>query len=208
MAEEWHVSIDGNQQGPLSPAAVSALARHGRLKPTDHVWKVGMKEWVAANTIKGLFSQGAAVSPQTPAPPPLDPNPATFVTTGRSGIERRTGTVSFSGAISMGVSKLFDFTGRASRSEFWWFYLFLILIWLPIVFLAVFAGVPPEVMQAAGYLFFGLTLSAVGARRLHDTAHSGWWQLLLLTGIGGIALLIWWGRKGTPESNRFGQPVC
>jgi uncharacterized membrane protein YhaH (DUF805 family) len=208
MAEEWHVSIDGNQQGPLSPAAVSALARHGRLKPTDHVWKVGMKEWVAANTIKGLFPQGAAASPQPPAPPPLDPNPAIIVTTGRSGTARRTGPVSFGVAISMGVSKLVDFTGRASRSEFWWFYLFLILIWLPIVFVALFAGVSREVMQVAGYLFFGVALSGVGARRLHDTNRSGWWQLLMLTGIGGIALVIWWGRKGTPDSNRFGEPVC
>jgi uncharacterized membrane protein YhaH (DUF805 family) len=207
MTEEWHVSIDGNQQGPLSPAAVSALARHGRLKPTDHVWKVGMKEWVAANTVKGLFPQGTAVSPQPPAPPPLDPNPAIIGTTGRSETARRTGPVSFGVAISTGVSKLFDFTGRASRSEFWWFYLFLLLIWLPIVFVALSAGVSREVMQVAGYLFFGVALSGVGARRLHDTNRSGWWQLLMLTGIGGIALVIWWGRKGTPGSNRFGEPV-
>ncbi|RYF53877.1 MAG: DUF805 domain-containing protein, partial [Comamonadaceae bacterium] len=35
---------------------------------------------------------------------------------------------------------------------------------------------------------------AVGTRRLHDIGRSGWWQLLLLTGIGFLLLLVWWAQ--------------
>jgi uncharacterized membrane protein YhaH (DUF805 family) len=45
---------------------------------------------------------------------------------------------------------------------------------------------------------------AVGARRLHDTERTGFWQLLLLTGIGIIVLIIFWCFKGTSGSNKYG----
>jgi uncharacterized membrane protein YhaH (DUF805 family) len=66
------------------------------------------------------------------------------------------------------------------------------------------AGVRVEAIQLLGYIYWAVLLSGVGARRLHDTNHSGWWQLLILTGIGGLVLLVWWCQKGTPSHNRFG----
>ncbi|MCG2609581.1 DUF805 domain-containing protein, partial [Acinetobacter sp. SM34] len=48
---------------------------------------------------------------------------------------------------------------------------------------------------------------AVGARRLHDTNRSGWWQLLVLTVIGIIPLIIWWATDTKAESNQWGQPA-
>lgn len=46
---------------------------------------------------------------------------------------------------------------------------------------------------------------AVGARRLHDTDRSGWWQLLLLIPIiGAIVLLVFFCLDSTPGANRFG----
>ncbi|MGI8526014.1 MAG: DUF805 domain-containing protein [Pseudolabrys sp.] len=45
---------------------------------------------------------------------------------------------------------------------------------------------------------------AVGIRRLHDLDRTGWWTLLVFTGIGVILLLIWDCLRGTPGPNRFG----
>ena len=47
-------------------------------------------------------------------------------------------------------------------------------------------------------------LLAAGARRLHDTGRSGWWQLLWLTLIGGLLLFYWMAKDGGKEDNSFG----
>jgi len=48
---------------------------------------------------------------------------------------------------------------------------------------------------------------AVGARRLLDIGRSGWWQLLVLTGIGVILLIIWWASDTKKENNEYGAPA-
>ena len=48
---------------------------------------------------------------------------------------------------------------------------------------------------------------AVGARRLHDTGRSGWWQLLYLTIIGIIILIVWWVADGSKKNNKFGKAI-
>jgi len=79
MAEQWHYSIDGEERGPVSREELEALAQRGELKPTDYVWKDGMPEWAAAETIEGLFGGGGApAAPSAPArpAPPRGPAPA------------------------------------------------------------------------------------------------------------------------------------
>jgi len=117
--------------------------------------------------------------------------------------------MSFFEAVSSCFSKYATFSGRASRSEYWWFMLFWILATTVINLLAgSFLGA--EVGSVIGLLVvLGLFIPtvAVSARRLHDMNHSGWWQLLALTGIGGLVLVIWYMFRGTPGTNRFGDPV-
>jgi hypothetical protein len=69
MADEWHVSVDGAQRGPLTSEQVRSLVSSGRLKPTDHVWRSGMSDWVVASSVQGLFSK-QMVSPQHRSGPP------------------------------------------------------------------------------------------------------------------------------------------
>lgn len=93
--------------------------------------------------------------------------------------------MNFGQAISNCLSQYATFSGRASRSEFWWFFLFQVLVQIAAATLG---------NTVAALISLGLLLPAlaVGARRLHDIGRSGWWQLLTLTGIGVLVLIYWW----------------
>ena len=108
----------------------------------------------------------------------------------------------FGQAISSGFSNYVNFDGRASRSEFWYWTLFAILVAIVTQIIDAIIGIPAtNIIASLGLL---LPWLAVGARRLHDIDRTGLWLLLLLTGIGAILLLIWDCFKGTAGPNRFG----
>mgnify|MGYP001399268179 CR=1 FL=1 len=86
--------------------------------------------------------------------------------------------MTFGQSISTCFKKYASFKGRASRSEFWYFYLFILLVYAIILTLA--ATVDPLFFSFFALFIFAVILPsyAVTARRLHDTNHSGWLQLL------------------------------
>lgn len=88
-------------------------------------------------------------------------------------------------AIQSCLGQYATFSGRASRSEFWWFFLFQVLVMAATSLLG-------DVAYGLASLALMLPALAVGTRRLHDIGRTGWWQLLLLTGIGFLVLLYWW----------------
>ena len=104
--------------------------------------------------------------------------------------------MNFGQAISVCLSKYASFSGRASRPEFWWFFLFQILISLA-------ASMLGDVI--AGLVSLGLLLPAlaVGTRRLHDIDKSGWWQLIMLTVIGLLVLIYWWAQPAVEGRNDY-----
>lgn len=112
-------------------------------------------------------------------------------------------------AIASCMGKYVTFSGRATRSEFWWFYLFVVLMsWgSSIVAITMFDVLDPMVQILPGIvnLIFLLPVLAAGARRLHDIGKSGWWQLIMLTGIGVILLIIWWASNTKSEGDQYGQ---
>lgn len=118
----------------------------------------------------------------------------------------------FKEAVSSCLSKYATFSGRASRSEYWWFYLFCFLAFLGTIILDMaLLGYDPENPLDVPWLtlaaVFGLFLPSLAAaiRRLHDTDKSGWWYLIALVPlIGGIVLLVFLVLKGTEGPNRFG----
>ena len=102
--------------------------------------------------------------------------------------------MNFGQAISTCLSRYATFSGRASRPEFWWFFLFQILA-------SVAASMIGDTIAALASLALLLPALAVGTRRLHDIGKSGWWQLLMLTGIGLFVLIYWWVQPTTEGSN-------
>ena len=111
--------------------------------------------------------------------------------------------VSFIEAVQTCLRKYFDFNGRATRAEFWWFFLFESII----------SGIAWGIDTATGsmgylellvFLAFLFPGVAVGARRLHDINKSGWWQLSGILLIPYILLIVWWIRRGNEGSNEYG----
>ena len=114
--------------------------------------------------------------------------------------------VGFGGAIATCLCKYAVFKGRASRSEFWYFVLFQVLLFvvLSIIDAAVFRGAAPVLVWLAALLLFVPGL-AVTVRRLHDGDISGWWALLALIPLFGLYILVWLWDPGTKGPNRFGM---
>ena len=104
--------------------------------------------------------------------------------------------MNFGQAISVCLSKYATFSGRATRPEFWWFFLFQILISLA-------AGMLGDVINGLVALGLLLPALAVGGRRLHDIGKSGWWQLIMLTVIGLLVLIYLWAQPTVEGGNSY-----
>ena len=108
--------------------------------------------------------------------------------------------MSFGGTIKHCFKNYANFKGRASRSEYWYFYLFGILV----LFVTAIVSAALYSLVVLGLL---LPFITVLTRRLHDTGRSGAKALVLfIPFIGGILLLVWLCKAGDKTANRFGPP--
>lgn len=110
----------------------------------------------------------------------------------------------------LALQKYAVFSGRAQRKEYWYFYLFTVLITLALAILDMLIGSFDKV-SGVGVLSGLYSLAvlipnlAVTVRRLHDTNRSGWWFLVVLVPfIGGIVLLVFLVQDSTPGPNQYG----
>jgi uncharacterized membrane protein YhaH (DUF805 family) len=120
--------------------------------------------------------------------------------------------MSFGEAVLSVYRNYANFSGRATRAEFWWFILFYVAVSLFFTILLT-ALIRPggSTVYTIGFsalaLFYLLTVIpyiAVAVRRLHDTDRSGWWLLLGFIPFGGLVLIVLWAQSGTPGPNRYG----
>ena len=88
-----------------------------------------------------------------------------------------------------------DFIGTATRSEFWWFVLFLVVV-------QSLLGIVSHTIAAIFALATLVPYFAVGTRRLRDTGRSPWWWLIgLVPLLGAIVLIVFWVQQGeTPTT--------
>lgn len=104
------------------------------------------------------------------------------------------------------MNKYAQFSGRASRREFWGFVLVNIL-------LSILVGIVGSILRIQNALsaLYSLALLlpslAVGVRRLHDTNRSGWWLLIsLIPFLGAIVLIIFFIEESSAGNNQYGTP--
>lgn len=104
-------------------------------------------------------------------------------------------------AVKICFNKYADFNGRASRAEYWWWYLFNVLVSLVL-------GWIPFVGWAVGVALIIPTL-AVSWRRMHDIGKGGgWWCINFIPVVGWIIWIVWCCRKSEDFTNRFGDVPC
>jgi uncharacterized membrane protein YhaH (DUF805 family) len=119
--------------------------------------------------------------------------------------------MNFFEAIESNLRNYANFSGLATRSEFWYWT-------LPVVIINVALDIVDERLNPGTefgalswvtmivFLVLVMPTLAVSIRRLHDIDRSGWWFLLWFTLVGGFVLIYWAWQPGTAGSNSFGEP--
>lgn len=108
--------------------------------------------------------------------------------------------MNFTQSVKTCFSKYLDFSGRASRPEYWWFVLANIVA-------AVVSGFINRYLYIIVVLAWLLPMLAASVRRLHDIGKSGWWLFIaLIPVIGNLVLLYFNVQPSEPQGNAYGAP--
>lgn len=114
--------------------------------------------------------------------------------------------VTFKEAIVRAIQQNYcNFSGRASRSEFWWFQLFGFI--LNAVIGIVFCWSQDTMNIVTGIVSLALLLPNLGltVRRLHDIGKCGWWIFIgFVPIVGWIILIVWYCKDSQMEPNEYG----
>lgn len=235
----WWYAVGQEKIGPCSSSELMDLVAQGKVFPDTLVWKEGIPNWVPASRIKGLWqnlpatppavpplpastpSIGASLPPVPPAMPQqqqfggFTPPPAPQASPWPEEDEYEEELpareeMTFKKAVERCFKKYSNFSGRASRAEFWYFYLFNFLVSFVLGFIVgALGGEDSSLLRLVDFYSLAtlLPILAVATRRLHDTGRSGWWILIVFTGIGIFVLIYWLIQKGDDDTNEYGHPV-
>jgi uncharacterized membrane protein YhaH (DUF805 family) len=115
-------------------------------------------------------------------------------------------SMGFGQAIATCFRKYAVFSGRASRSEYWFWRLFELLLYIGMIALDAFAfRGSMNVFLVIAVLIMLLPSLAATVRRLHDADKRGWWIFIWLVPFGPIILVVMLCLRGTEGANRFGM---
>ena len=127
--------------------------------------------------------------------------------------------IAFVPAVKRVFQKYATFSGRASRSEFWWWMLangiVVSVLYASIAVLAVagrtpdgepgMAAIAPTILLVVWALAVVVPSIAVSVRRLHDAGHSGWFYLFSVFGLGVVTLVLC-AMETSPAAAAYGPP--
>jgi uncharacterized membrane protein YhaH (DUF805 family) len=111
--------------------------------------------------------------------------------------------MTFVEAIKDGFGKYLTFSGRSSRSAYWYWALFAFLV--GIVATLIDLAIGSRIVSVITTLALLLPGIAVGFRRLHDVGRSGWWILIALVPLIGAIVLLVFALQPSEGPNRFGE---
>jgi uncharacterized membrane protein YhaH (DUF805 family) len=131
-------------------------------------------------------------------------------------------SVSMVQAVKLWLKNWKNFSGRASRSEYWWVYLALAIVMTALMIVAMVVGLGIAAASGGSDSAIGLALALVsgvigivglatlvpslslGVRRLHDTNQSGWLYLVsFIPYVGSIILIVLMAQASNPAGARF-----
>jgi uncharacterized membrane protein YhaH (DUF805 family) len=111
--------------------------------------------------------------------------------------------VSFVDAVRSVLTNYVNFSGRARRSEYWWYTLFAFVLGL--VASMIDQAIGAQVVSVVVALALFLPGLGVSIRRLHDTGRSGWWLLIgLVPIVGFVVLIVFYVMDSQPSTNAYG----
>lgn len=210
----WYYAVGGEQRGPASTDDVALLIGRGEIGPDTLVWREGMSEWAAARaSLPGsMVPQSWVDGMSAPATGGATP-PGFGQTSNDGGAAYAAGATyhptQFADVIRTVFGRYVQFRGRARRSEYWYWILFIVLVSIALAVVdGVIFGFDESDLAVLGPLFsLGTFLPslAVGFRRMHDLGRSAWWLLLaLIPLIGSLILIYWFAQRGDEGDNQYG----
>ena len=178
----WYYVSENVQSGPVERVEIDRLIAKGQIGGGTLVWRVGLDDWEPASEHFAVTK--SSLPPPIPASPPpyrkTELQSATSVTSpDQRNIYVGAPSRGFGEAIGTCLAMYATFSGRASRSEYWYIFLFVSLVNIICAILNVPFSSDNESVVGAFLTIPGLVLLlpnlAVTCRRLHDTDRSGWW---------------------------------
>lgn len=168
----YYLMTKDAKKGPYSQEAVRAEMTAGNVAPGTTIWHEGMADW---EPIEKHF-------PITPSCPGAE-NTKTSC------------RYSFIESLHSCLKRYSLFSGRAGKSEFWWFLLFVHIVQVLFDIIHYSIGLDLDIY----FLLLTLPGLAVGVRRMHDIGKSGWYALIP---VYNLILCI---RASQPSKNDYGD---
>lgn len=198
----FYVASNGQPTGPYTIQQLMQL----RISKETLVWNESMTNWTPAGSVAELHALFAAQQPPYCQPPEIQNRQET-----QNGISEQR-IVGFKEAITRGLTNYCCFSGRVSRSEFWFFQLFIAIVnsitYFTLFTLAAIVGADTSIPLMLSYLvYLSLFLPHLGLswRRMHDVGHSGGYIFMaLIPVVGWIFFLIACCKESEPFENAYG----
>lgn len=213
----YYVAVNGQHTGPYTIDQLAQL----NLQPDSLVWNDTMPNWAPAATIAELQCLFAPQQPTYQQPAYQQHYQQHYQQGYQQGYQEygqpsggQQQMVGLVDALKLFFNKYADFTGRASRSEYWFANLGISLCFIAICILGViFYAATGSTVVAGFFIVIGVLLGlaifvpslALCWRRLHDTGRSGLWYLITLVPyIGGIIFFVFSVLPSQPYENEYG----